>query len=252
MHAVILAAGDGGRLHPLTSAMPKPLLMLRGRPIINHVLDSLFAAGVDAATIVVGYRGDQMRAALDNLRPCGMTLTFVENDAWQLGNARSLWTAREAVATLPGFVLSMADHVVEPALVRALTAVPLRTRCALAIEYADAGDPRADEATRALARGGRIVELGKGIGDWNALDTGVFWCTPRVFDAMTPDLRDGECGAVFASLAHSGDLDAVDVSGRCWIDIDTEEDLRRARSLLGADASGSGMRAPGDELARLA
>ena len=69
MHAVILAAGDGGRLYPLTHATPKPLLRVAGRPLINHVLDALHAGGVRDATIVVGYHGDQIRAALANLGP---------------------------------------------------------------------------------------------------------------------------------------------------------------------------------------
>ncbi len=69
MHALILAAGDGERLHPLTDSLPKPLLRLRGRPIINHVLDALFDAGVDDATIVVGYHGAQIRDALERRAP---------------------------------------------------------------------------------------------------------------------------------------------------------------------------------------
>lgn len=235
MHALILAAGDGGRLHPLTDGVPKPLLKLRARPIINHVLDALFAAGVDDATIVVGYHGAQIRDALADLHPCGMTLSFVENPAFELGNARSLWAARDAVPRDCGFVLAMADHVVEPALTAALVD-GAGGRCRLAIDRAAPGDPRACEATRARVRDGRVADLGKSLDDWNALDTGVFWCTPRIFDAITPDLRDGEAAAVFALLARAGQLDAVDVTGRRWIDIDTADDLRAAESMLVAEA----------------
>ena len=96
MYALILAAGDGGRLYPLTDGVPKPLLKLHGRPIINHVLDGLMSCGVDDATIVVGYRGDALRAALENRSPRGMTLHFVENPAHELENARSIWAARYA------------------------------------------------------------------------------------------------------------------------------------------------------------
>jgi len=146
-----------------------------------------------------------------------------------LGIARSLWAARDAAAG--PFVLAMADHVVEPALVRELTDLA-NGRCRLAVERTSAADPRAAEATRALVRDGRVVDLGKQLDDWNALDTGVFWCTPRVFDALTPPLRDGEAGDVFRALAVAGELDAIDVTGRRWIDVDTEHDLRRAEDLL--------------------
>lgn len=230
MQAVVLAAGDGGRLLPHTADTPKPLLSLAGRPLINYVLDALHEAGIDDAVIVTGHQGDQVERALGNLRPCGMRVQFARNDEPLLGNARSIWSARDAV-TGP-FVLAMADHLIEPDLIRALIEAP-GDRCRLAIERASAGDRRSDEATRARVRGGRIVALGKQIDDWNALDTGIFWCTPSIFGEVTPDRRDGEAGAVFASLAASGELDAVDVTGMAWLDIDTAQDLAEARARLG-------------------
>ena len=233
MHAVILAAGDGGRLQPLTDTTPKPLLKLGGRPIVNHVLDALFAAGVRETTFVLGYLGGQIRTAVDNLHPCGMSIQFVENPAFDEGNARSLWAARDAVDG--PFLLAMADHLVEPSLV-AKVAAQGNGRCLLAVEHAPSDDVRRDEATLARVQDGRIVDLGKGIADWNALDTGVFWCTPGVFDAITPELRDGEAGAVFAWLARAGKLDAVDVTGHRWLDVDTAADLRAADDWLAAAA----------------
>jgi choline kinase len=227
MRALILAAGDGSRLLPLTANAPKPLLPLRGRPIIHHVLDALAAAGVDEATVVVGYGAVQLRASLAQYdRP--MRIRFVENEAYLGGNARSLWAARDLMDG--PFVLAMADHVVAPALVRTLVH-GAECRCRLAIERAGPDDQRAGEATRAQVRDGRVTDLGKQIPIWNALDTGLFWCTPRVFDAITPSMRDGEAGAVFAALAHAGELDAVDVTGHAWIDIDTTDDLHRAEAL---------------------
>ena len=50
---------------------------------------------------------------------------------------------------------------------------------------------------------------------------------------MTPEMRDGECGAVFATLARQGELAAIDVTGRRWIDVDTDVDLSAAEVMLG-------------------
>jgi NDP-sugar pyrophosphorylase family protein len=55
---------------------------------------------------------------------------------------------------------------------------------------------------------------------------------------MTPSLRDGEAGDVFAKLARAGQLDAVDVTGARWIDVDTAEDLRLANALFAREADG--------------
>jgi choline kinase len=235
MRALILAAGDGDRLHPFTHGAPKALVPLDGRPIISHVLDALASGGANDATIVVGYRAAQMRSALADLCPSGMTMRFVENPDYQLGNARSLWAAREAMLTGGDFVLVMADHLILPELIAALLR-DATNRCRLAIDRAAPGDPRAVEATRALVRDGRVVELGKALDEWNALDTGAFWCTPQLFDAITPPLRDGEAGAVFATLARAGELDAVDVTGTRWIDIDTAADLHAAEALIASGA----------------
>ena len=229
MQAVILAAGDGGRLRPLTAGTPKPLIPLAGRPLIAHVLDALAAAGVDDAVVVTGHRGDELRHALQGQRPNGVHIRFAENDRPDLGNARSIWAAREHVAG--PFLLAMADHLIEPALYAAL-AKGASARNRVAVEFAPRDDPRAGEATLALVRDGAVRDLGKGLRAWNALDTGAFWCTPRVFEALTPVLRDGEAGALFASLAHAGELDSTDVTGAAWIDIDTPADLREAKSRL--------------------
>jgi choline kinase len=235
MQAVILAAGDGDRLMPHTADAPKALVPVAGRPIILRVLDALGAAGVDDAIIVIGHFGDRLRSALSGRTPAAMALRFVENDAYTLGNARSLWVARELVHG--EFLLAMGDHLIDLSIARWL-AEGGPGRCRLAVERASQDDERAPEATRALVRDGRVVDLGKDLREWNALDTGTFWLTPRVFDAMTPELRDGEIGDVFAALARAGELEAVDVTGARWIDIDTPADLRRAEAMLALEADG--------------
>ena len=80
MQAVILAAGNGNRLAPHTRELPKPLLPLAGRPIINYVLDGLSAAGVREAVVVVGYRSDRMREALENSGPPELRVRCIDNE----------------------------------------------------------------------------------------------------------------------------------------------------------------------------
>ncbi len=62
--AMVLAAGVGERMRPLTLRMPKPLVPLAGRPLIDHVLDRLAAAGVKTAVVNVHYLPDQLEAYL--------------------------------------------------------------------------------------------------------------------------------------------------------------------------------------------
>src|SRR3990170_6925242 len=62
--AMVLAAGQGERMRPLTLRVPKPLVPLAGRPLIDHVLDRLAQAGVETAVVNVHYLADQLEAHL--------------------------------------------------------------------------------------------------------------------------------------------------------------------------------------------
>ncbi|HYL06574.1 MAG TPA: NDP-sugar synthase [Thermoanaerobaculia bacterium] len=77
VRALVLAAGLGMRLRPLTGNMPKPLLPVLGEPILGHTLRRLAAAGCEAAAINLHHRGDQIRRALGNVLE-GMPLTWSE------------------------------------------------------------------------------------------------------------------------------------------------------------------------------
>jgi len=80
--AVILAAGRGTRLAPLTDHMPKPLVPVNGRPIIATILDALNAAGISSITIVRGYCAE----AFDTLHDRYPDLAFIDNPDWAAAN----------------------------------------------------------------------------------------------------------------------------------------------------------------------
>lgn len=63
--AMIMAAGFGTRMRPLTNTIPKPLVQVRGRALIDHVMDRLVAAGVRTIVVNIHYRGDQIKAHVE-------------------------------------------------------------------------------------------------------------------------------------------------------------------------------------------
>ena len=77
VRALVLAAGLGTRLRPLTADTPKPLLPIRGEPILGHTLRRLAAAGCEAAAVNLHHHGDQIRRALGTVL-AGMPLTWSE------------------------------------------------------------------------------------------------------------------------------------------------------------------------------
>lgn len=111
--AVILAAGKGTRMR---SDLPKPLVPVAGRPILVWLLDSLAAAGVGEAVVVVGHGADQVRAALgDRVR--------YAVQAEQRGMAHAVACAREAVGDAPELLVFVGDGpLIRPASVQALVA----------------------------------------------------------------------------------------------------------------------------------
>src|SRR6059058_1507073 len=64
--AVLLAAGRGTRMRDLTADLPKPMIEVRGKPVLQHIVEGLSAAGVRKFLIIVGYRADVVRDYFGN------------------------------------------------------------------------------------------------------------------------------------------------------------------------------------------
>jgi NDP-sugar pyrophosphorylase family protein len=95
--AVILAAGFGTRLRPLTDLRPKPLVEVHGVSILHNALRNLEAIGVRDVSIVVGYRKDAIQYACGR-RFGGLEIDYIESSVFdKTGSAYSLWLAREAL-----------------------------------------------------------------------------------------------------------------------------------------------------------
>ncbi|MFQ6054032.1 MAG: sugar phosphate nucleotidyltransferase, partial [Candidatus Bathyarchaeia archaeon] len=113
MKAVILATGRGERLSPYTDRMPKPLLPIGGRTIIEHVISSLNQAGIDDFVVVTGYLGSKVRRRLGDGGGLGVDIRYVQNPDYMRGNASSLLCAAEALENEGPFLLAMSDHLIE-------------------------------------------------------------------------------------------------------------------------------------------
>jgi MurNAc alpha-1-phosphate uridylyltransferase len=87
MKAMVLAAGRGERLRPLTDRCPKPLLTIAKKPMIQHTIENLVKAGITDIIINLSYRGSQIRDALDNGQQFGAALSYSDEGSAALETA---------------------------------------------------------------------------------------------------------------------------------------------------------------------
>jgi dTDP-glucose pyrophosphorylase len=110
--AVLLAAGRGTRMRELTDDLPKPMIAVRGKPILQHIMEGLKAAGIERFLIVVGYREEVVRGFFGSGEALGASVEYV-TQVVQDGTGRVVDLARDFVGADP-FILSYGDILVSP------------------------------------------------------------------------------------------------------------------------------------------
>lgn len=119
MKAMILAAGRGERMRPLSERVPKPLLPLRGRPLIEYPLRALAEAGIGRFVINLGYRGAQIREHLGDGRRLGVSIEYSDEGDEPLETGGGLLQALPLLGPEP-FVVVNADVYAEYAWIELL------------------------------------------------------------------------------------------------------------------------------------
>lgn len=110
--AVLLAAGRGTRMRELTAELPKPMIEVRGKPILLHIIEGLRAAGVDEFLLIVGYRAEVVRQTFADGRGHGVRIEYALQEV-QDGTGKAVELARAFVGAAP-FLLSYGDILVDP------------------------------------------------------------------------------------------------------------------------------------------
>ena len=232
--ALILAAGIGSRLRPLTHDRPTALVPLAGAPIIEHALDSLVEAGVKRAVVVTGYHGEALEAWLT--RRGDLDVETVDNPAYASTN--TLASLAAAAHLIDGdFLLIDGDLAFEPAIVSRLLGPGTR----VGVDPAAALD---DDAVKVAVEGERVAAIGKqlpmsftpigrsiGIAKID-LDVGerLFVAARRLLDAGGGGLY---YESAFERLIADGEVfELAAVTGLKWVEIDGHSDLQRATAVF--------------------
>jgi choline kinase len=239
MKGLVLAAGPGRRLHPLTETLPKTLLPLNdGSTILDLALANLSAAGLEDVVVVTGFAAERVEELAAELeRRHGVRLELVFNDrAEEWNNAYSLWLAREAFAA--GALLVNGDTVHPPSVEETL----LAARGPGVLLAVDREKPLGEEEMKILlSERGTLQRISKEIDPARAAGEyiGVALIEPAaagpLADALEASWRrdpslyyeDG-----FQELAdRGGEIHVAPIGDVDWVEVDDHRDLARAREL---------------------
>jgi len=106
--ALILAGGKGERLQPITNEMPKPMVPLQGKPILQHAIDLMKKHGISEIYLSIGYKGDKIKEYFGDGSRFGVKIKYIEENE-PLGTAGPLKLAKEYLTET--FVMCNADEL---------------------------------------------------------------------------------------------------------------------------------------------
>ncbi|MFP9062478.1 sugar phosphate nucleotidyltransferase [Natrialbaceae archaeon A-chndr2] len=234
--AIVLAAGEGRRLRPLTKYRPKPMLPAANKPILAHVFDALIEAGIRDITVVVGYRQNRVQSHFGP-RYRNVPITYVTQSK-QLGSGHALLAA-ESTFDEPKLVV-YGDQLVDSKIIS---------------DVLEGHDPETTLATLGLipttdvteyggviCRDGTVTEIVENPVDDRDyyLNAGVYVFSPAIFEAIRAvDPRAGEHSLIDAlsSVIEGDDTVGGVISDGVWVDATYPWDLLAiADDLLEADA----------------
>jgi L-glutamine-phosphate cytidylyltransferase len=238
VRALVLAAGVGKRLAPLTEERPKGLIELGGRSLLARLLDGLQAAGVQETAVVVGYRQEQIRAHLGDAHR-GMPVRYLENPAYTRGPLLSLWTGRREFEA-DDVVLADGDVLFAPALLEGVIRSAEPNVFLGEPDFVDTG-----EEQNLYLRGDHVMAIRRGVmGPPDALfETRAEWVgfvkvgrtagmeLAATLDAFVREGRaDGDYERALDSLLPRHRFVVCRTGGLPWIEIDFPQDLQAAET----------------------
>ena len=231
--AVLLAAGRGTRMRELTAELPKPMIKVRGKPILLHIVEGLQAAGIKNFLIIVGYQGDAVRDYFGDGTCFGLQIRYA-TQVIQDGTGRVVDLARDFVGRSP-FVLSYGDILVDPMNYKSIADLTDDVEAIVSVKQ-----------NQDVSKGGAVFvnermevtdireksQLSEAISPW--YNAGVYAFRPGIFEwtaKLQPSPRgEYELTDAIRAMAQSGKkVQALELEG-AWADVRDPEILAQLNS----------------------
>lgn len=232
MQVVLLAAGMGTRLKELTRSIPKTLVGLRGRALVDYIFASIDLPEVDEVVLVGGFQFETLSEHV--IAHATKPLRLVKNEDYAKGSILTVQAALPHVRG--GFLLMNADHIHPTAMTkRMLASKEITCACDRDRGLTD------DDMKIKLTAAGEVLKMHKKLTDWDCGYIGMT-CVPatcvdtyREWVEKTLELHGESANVeqIVQTMADHGLHGAIcDLSGHGWIEVDNQTDLDRAHDLI--------------------
>lgn len=239
MKVLILAAGQGKRLLPLTNTLPKALLKIGERALIARQIDAFAACGIEEFVVITGYGTELVEEMLGRLaRDLSVEIRTIFNPFYRVAdNLASCWMARHEMKT--GFIQVNGDTIFRAELVRHFLSCP-SAPIRVAINHKEHYD---NDDMKVMLKGERIVRIGKTLpsGGVDAEAVGLYRFgedgAGLYRDVLERTMRDGSgIGLWFPSavsmIAENTEVASCAIDGHDWCEVDTSADLHSAGRMV--------------------
>src|SRR5436189_1795293 len=232
--AVVLAAGRGTRMRELTAEVPKPMIEVRGKPVLQHIVEGLQHAVIRECLLVVGYRADAVQNFFGNGSRYNVGIQYATQKV-QDGTGRVVDLSRDFVGNSP-FILSYGDILVDPANYKPVANLPGNIEAIVTVT-------RGED----VSKGGAVFlndrmelldlreksEPGEATSPW--YNAGLYAFRPSIFEftaKLKPSPRgEYELTDAIRELAQSGQkVQALELTGE-WADVRDPETLAKLNAL---------------------
>ncbi|MFZ3115636.1 MAG: phosphocholine cytidylyltransferase family protein [Syntrophales bacterium] len=233
MKAIILSAGQGKRLLPLTAEIPKCLLPIHEKKLIEWQIDALHQCGVDEIMVVTGYHSEKVDEVLQQSYGPGRINTFYNPDYAVTDNLVSCWAVRHEMNK--DFIILNGDTLFEAAVLKRLLESP-ESPVTVVVDHKDMYD--ADDM-KVEMEGRRLVRIGKDIAQDRAQGESIGMILfrgegPMLFrSALENALKDPKVGrkwylSVIDEMARVMPVWTCSITGVKWCEVDYPADLKQA------------------------
>ncbi len=229
MKLVIIAAGRGSRISSISKGLPKILIEVFNKTLLEHLIQNSITVGISDIVIVTGHNSDIIHDFISNNK-FDINIELAYNDDWNLPNGISVLASKNNIPQNHDFMISMSDHFYNDDLLLKIKNSDLTNITVnVGADYKTDAIHDPDDAMKLIIdRNSNLVsQMSKDLLKYNAVDCGIFKCKYEFFSILQEAKDSGKYSLSDACniLINNHSLGGVNIEDSIWIDIDTPEAL---------------------------